>query len=130
MDMDTFEELFVAIVFTLNEMSQNLDKVCNRDTSDKVRSFLKLISSFPFIVSLVITRNIFDLTIDVTTLLQSKTLGIVGTLEMIKSLKNVAMATRNNMDFHHKSWYKIALYLADKVGSKETMRRCITKQTL
>ena len=102
-----FEELFVAIFFTLNEMSQNLDKVCNRDTSDKAHSFLKLISSFPF-VSLVITRNVFDLTIDVTTLLQSKTMDIVGTLEMIKSLKNVSMAIRNNVEFHHKSWYKIA----------------------
>ena len=64
-----WRKLFVATFFTLNEMSQNLDKVCNHDASDKTRSFLKLISSFPFIVSLVITRNVFDLTIDVTNLL-------------------------------------------------------------
>ena len=54
--------------FTLNGMSKNLDKVCNRDKSDKARSSLKLISSFPFIVSMIITRNVFDFTIDETTL--------------------------------------------------------------
>ena len=47
--MDTFEELFVAIFFTLNEMSQNLDKVFNRDTSDKARSFLILYLLYRFI---------------------------------------------------------------------------------
>ena len=56
--------------------------------------------------------------------------SLFGTLEMISPLRNVDMATRNNVDFHHKSWYKIALSLADKVGAKETMRRCVTKQTL
>ena len=128
--MDTFEELFVPIYFTLDEMSLNLNKQCNRDTSDKACSFLKLISSFSFIVSLVITRHVFDLTIDVTTLLQAKKIDIIGCLQMIKTLKNVCSATRNNVNQHHSSWYKTALNLSAKVGVAEMMKRIVGKQTL
>ena len=74
--LDTFEELFVSLVFTFEEMSMNLNRACNRDTSSKASSFFKLVSSFDFIVSLVITRCIFDVTLPVTQLLQAKTIVI------------------------------------------------------
>ena len=39
---------------------------CNRDTQSKFSNHLKLVIPYDFFVALVITRNVFDLTIDVT----------------------------------------------------------------
>ena len=50
-----FEELFMPLVCTFEQMSINLNKKSNRDTSSKAPSFLKLVASFDFIVALVIT---------------------------------------------------------------------------
>ena len=50
---------------SLNENNQ----VCNRDTSAKATSFLKMITCFDFIVTLVISRKVLDYTLDVTKLL-------------------------------------------------------------
>ena len=72
--MDTFEELFVPIFFTLTEMASNLEKQFNHKTSSDASSLLTFLSSFKFIVALVIARNIFDLTPPVTQLLQAKSI--------------------------------------------------------
>ena len=55
--LDHFEEIFVAST----NICSNLHG-CNRDTQNKAPSQLKLVTSFEFIVALVITRNVFDLT--------------------------------------------------------------------
>ena len=86
--MDSFEELFVPIFFTLAEMSLNLEKQCNPATASKSFSFLALISPFQFIVSIVITRNIFDIILPVTQLLQAKTNDIMNGINLIQALKN------------------------------------------
>ena len=86
--MDTFQELFVAICYTLEQMSINENKEVNRETSDKALNFLKLISSFSFLISLVVTRSVFDHTLDVTKLLQTRNMDVIGGLELIETLKN------------------------------------------
>ena len=68
--LDDFEDLSVPIVFCLEEMSLNMERVCNQDTSAKATSFDY--TSFDFLFSLVITRSILDLTLPVTQLLQGQ----------------------------------------------------------
>ena len=60
--VDLFEDLFRAILMTLEEIFFDLEGKYNNDTSVKVNSFLKLIFSFDFIVKLVINRHILDYT--------------------------------------------------------------------
>ena len=67
--LDDFEDLFAPIVFCFEEMSMNMGSVCNQDTSAKANSFYKLMASFDFLSSLVITRSVLDLTLPVTQLL-------------------------------------------------------------
>ena len=71
-----FEELFIANVFYLESMSFNEWMVCNKETSSKALSFYKLIVSFYFIATLVLTRSTLDLTLPVTELLQGKEIDI------------------------------------------------------
>ena len=72
--------------------------------------------SFDF-VALVITRCVFDLTLPVTQLLQSKTNDIADGLHLIESLKNLTTSIRNSIDNYHTKWYAKALTLAYKVIS-------------
>ena len=124
-----FEELFVPIFFTLTEMASNLEKQCNPKTSSDASSLLTLISSFKFIVALVIARNVFDLTLPVTQLLQAKSIDIVAGIELINSMKNLGMTMRNEIDFYHDQWYQQAVSLAGKVGIEEWMPRTVGWQT-
>ena len=55
------EDLFAPIVFCFDEMNLNIGRVCNQDISAKAPSFCKLMTSFNFLSSLVITRSILDL---------------------------------------------------------------------
>ena len=70
--VDLFEDLFLAILMTLEEIFFNLEGKYNKDTSVKVNSLLKLIFNFDFIVKLVISRHILDYTNSVTQILQGK----------------------------------------------------------
>ena len=58
--LDDFEELFAPIVSCLEKMSLSMERVCNQDTSSKTTSFFKLMTSFDFLSSLVITRTILQ----------------------------------------------------------------------
>ena len=79
------------LFFTLREMSLNVESQCNPATSSKATSFLALISSFQFIVAHVISRNVFDMTLPVTQLLQAKSNDIMDGIlvHMIEALKNL-----------------------------------------
>ena len=119
-------ELFIAIHFTLQDMASNLELEDNRDTPDRALNYLKLISSFSFVIP---SRYIFDLTLDVTRNLQAQKLDVIASQVLIETLKNVVMIHRNNIDFHHSCWYREAVSLATKVGIKEGTPRITGKQT-
>ena len=127
--LDTFEGLFPALVKTFEEMSINVDKKCNRETSAKASCFLKLITSFDFIAAMVITRCLFDCTLDVTKLLQGKTNDISDGIHLIESLKSLLTAIRNEIDFYHDKWYDLVLKLAEDVDVDEKKPRTCGRQT-
>ena len=127
--MDTFEELFVPLFHTLTEMSLNLQKQCNPATATKASSFLTLISNFTLIVALVIARNVLDMTLPVTQLLQDKSIDIMDGIGLIESLKNLGMSVRNEIDFYHDNWYNKAVLLAGKVEIEESVPRTTGRQT-
>ncbi|XP_046862770.1 52 kDa repressor of the inhibitor of the protein kinase-like [Xenia sp. Carnegie-2017] len=128
--LGTFEELYVAIVFSLKEMSFNVEGKCNRETSSKASPLLHLLTSFDFIAALVITRCIFDLTLPVTQLLQSSSNDIADGLNLIEALKTLSRTVRNEVDVYHANWYSIALTMAEKVGVEEKKPRTCGRQAI
>ncbi|XP_065665380.1 52 kDa repressor of the inhibitor of the protein kinase-like [Hydra vulgaris] len=121
--LDDFESLFVPIVFCLEGMSMNLEKKCNKETSSQASCFLKLITTFDFIASLVITRTVLDYTIPVTQMLQGKTFDICDGLSSISALKSCMLTLRNLIDDYHIKWYDTILCLASKVDVAEVKPR-------
>ena len=79
-------ELYPAIWETLEEMRMNLGKLFNSKTQKDAFSFFKAIDSFDFIVNLITTFKIFNYTLLVTELLQSKKNDIADGIEMIECL--------------------------------------------
>ena len=73
-------------MFCLEEMSLDAGRVCNQDTSAKATLFYKLMTSFDFFSSLVITSSIFDLTLPITQLLQGPGIDIANVTHLIESL--------------------------------------------
>ena len=57
-------------------MSLNLGRVRNQDTSPKALSYCKLLTSFDFILALVLIRHALDLTLPVTELLRGPTINV------------------------------------------------------
>ncbi|XP_065662589.1 52 kDa repressor of the inhibitor of the protein kinase-like [Hydra vulgaris] len=82
---NTFQGLFIPLVSCLEEMSLNVNKSFNHSMSSSASLRLKLIRGFDFIVALCITRNVFDITLPVTRMLQSKSNDIYDGLNLIRA---------------------------------------------
>ena len=122
--LDTFQELFVPVVQTLDDLASNAKPSLSTDAS----SLLTHISRFDFIASLVITRNILDTTLPVTQLLQGKSIDVMDGVHLITSLKNDVTRMRNSIDRFHDIWYKEALNLAQEISVLEWMPRTVGRK--
>ena len=127
--LGVFQNLYVALVNTFEEMSFNQNRCCNNETSKKATNFLKLITNFEFVVSLVISRSVLDRTLPVTKLLKSKTNDVLDGIHLIESLKTLASTMRQNIDHFHSTWYAEAITLSMKVNVDETKPRTCNRQS-
>ena len=122
--MDDFEDLFAPVVFRVEEMSLNMGRIYNQDTSANATSFHKLMTSFDFLPSLVITRSILDLTLPVAQLLQGSAISdIADATRLIELLKSLTCCKRNTVDTFHKKCYSDIVEHAYKVGIEECKPR-------
>ena len=95
--LDSFEELLVPLQSSLEEMKLDLDRKFNKDTSARA-SQLYAALDYEFVVNLVVTRSVFDLSLSVTQLLQSKSNDIADGINMIESLLNLIHEIRKNVE--------------------------------
>ena len=109
-------------------MSINAEKVCNAESSKRASSFLALVSSFKFIVGLVVSRNVLDMTLPVTELLQARAIDIMDGIHLIDSLKTLVASVKSQVDHYHDKWYSEAVALAEQIKVKEEMPRSIARQ--
>nr|XP_047129563.1 uncharacterized protein LOC124809494 [Hydra vulgaris] len=86
----------------------------NKDTQNKSSTFLNSIGTFQFVFTLVVTTRVFDFTLPVTRLLQSKTIDILDGLHLITALKNTFISIRNDIDSFHNNCYEAACLLSSK----------------
>ena len=123
--MDTYEELFIPIIYCFEKLKLNKDNRCKRDTSVKASSFFLLLSTFHFVACLVLTRSVLDMTLPVTQLLQFTSIDVCDGLHLIESLKALVITRRQDVDEFHSKWYKKALTLSDGINITETTLRVV-----
>ena len=99
--VDLFEDLFLAILMTLEEIFFNLEGKYNNDTSVKANYLLKLIFNFDFIVKLVISRHILHYTNSVTQILEGKNNDFIKEFDLIKTLLSIFELVRHDIDNRH-----------------------------
>ena len=124
--LDSFEELIVSLRSALEEMKLDLERKY-KDTSSRASQLFAAID-YEFIVNLVITRSVFDLSLGVTQLLQSKSNDIADGINMIESLINLVHEIRKNVDGFHDKCYKQILSLAKDLDLDEKVPRFAKRQ--
>ena len=123
------KNFFTYVAETLEYFSVNPESTINRDTSIKAQALLTPISNFNFIVSLVITRKVFNFTHSVTALFQAKSNNIINGFELIGSLLDLMSNIRINIDKYHDEWYSEACKLTQKINVNESVPRTCAWQT-
>ena len=122
--------LYPALWHTLEDMRLNVDKKFNSKTQKDAFSFFKAIDSFDFLINLVVTFKIFDFTLLVTELLQSKKNDIADGIHMIESLISLFFSIRKKSDTYHAMWYEEAVGLANKFKIAVKTPRITKRQIL
>ena len=96
-------------------MKMNVSKKHNKQTQTDAFSFFKAIDNFDFIINLVITYRVLELSLLVTQLLQSKKNDIADGVDMITSLINRVSIIRENVEEYHEAWFKEASLIANRL---------------
>ena len=84
---EVFCELFIVVVKCLQNIDKNENGTWNRKTVSDARSLLKGILYFPFIVTLIITKNIMSYSKILSVALQGTSVDIVKAFRMISLVK-------------------------------------------
>ena len=71
-------------------------------------------TTFDFIVTMIVVYHIMTTILRATILLQSDTIDILQEMNLITALKGPCSNTRHNIDDYHEKWYKEAILIAGK----------------
>ena len=96
-----FENILIYAVQTFEYFCLSPDSNVNKDTVAKARVLLNHITNFYFIVTLIVTRNVFDYTHSVTELLQAKSNDIVKRFDLTGSLIDLFANVRHDVDDYY-----------------------------
>ena len=107
-------DLIEAVIETLSEMSQNLDKKWNRDTVAQSSSLLKSLD-FEFIINLVLTQKILAYTSGITTGLQTRGIDLADASGQVKLVIRALSRVRQDVEMFHHTCYDEACRMANKI---------------
>lgn len=88
----------------------------NRDTSSEASTLLATITSFEFIVCLVVVKNCMGYTIGLSKKLQGRTEDNVSAYQSIDSVKSIVQQARQNIDEKFSVWFTEAVDIAASVN--------------
>jgi hypothetical protein len=125
--LDGFLEAFEVIFQALNYM-QTGGKGEFKDSSSDAQTYFCTIKHFEFLVSLVVTMNVFDHTLALTVQLQQRKMDIAESLKHINLLKSTMAKLRAEVDEYHNLYYDQALKLAKKLKLREKIPRICETQ--
>ena len=112
--LETFLELYEALVKIFEEIYHQEEGKFNRDSVKRASWFFLLITTFDFIVKMVVFYHIMAITLPATILLQSETFDILQGTNLIIALKDLCSNMWLNIDDYHEKWYLEAILIAGK----------------
>lgn len=123
---EIFWDFLPAIIETMEKI-KSVDKspVAISDT----QSLENNITSFQFLVSLLVTMRCIGYLKQISTSLQGRAFDVVSALESVNLVKEALQDVRDNMDEFHAKWYSEILKLADELDVTPSKPRTCGRQT-
>lgn len=121
-------ELFEPLLCCLEEIKDSRDE-WTRDSISDANSLYNSLSRFPFIVSLVITKDLLAFCKGISVKLQSRSIDIVKAHNEVEEVLATLKETRDDVDNFHDHMYSEALQLAAKVQCTESVPRTTSRQS-
>ena len=127
-DMVSFKELFIPIVYCLRKKKIYKDNNCNADTSVTAYLFFRLFSTFQLVSCSVLTKSILDIILPVTQLLHSKSIAMCDRLHLILSFITLVLTIRQEVDEFLSRWSEKALTLTEKINIPDAIPKVVGTQ--
>ena len=96
---EAFSELYVAVVYCLEEMTAAAG--WNRETVSSAQSHLRVLLEFKLLITVNVTKNVLAYTKGLSIKLQGRWQDIVRAVENINSVKETIKDARANVDEFH-----------------------------
>lgn len=123
---EVFIDLFEPLICCLEDIKDSTD--WNRESRSDAQSLLLALTHFPFIVALVIAKDVLAYTKALRVKLQGRYVDIVRAYNNITFVKTTLQCARDDVDTVHARMYETALEIAMKVGVDESMPRTTMRQ--
>ena len=123
---EIFVDLFEPLICCLDNIKDSTD--WNRDSRSDAQSLLLALTHFPFVVALVIARDVLAYTKALSVKLQGRYVDVVRAYNQIAFVKTTLQSARDDVDTVHAGIYETALEIATKVGIDECMPRISRQQ--
>lgn len=123
---EVFVDLFKPLVYCLEDIKDSSE--WNRDSRSDAQSLLLALTRFPFIVALVIAKDVLAYTKALSVKLQGRYVDIVRAYNQIAFAKATLQSARDSVDSVHDRMYNEAVQIATKVNVEESMPRTTGRQ--
>ena len=128
--LDDFLELYPAVVRTLEMIKINENKKWNDESCTKANGLYVSCTTFQFIITIIITCNVLNCTLEATRKLQRREIDIVKGYAEIERIVATVVSTREKINEKHREWYEEAERFADSVNTSPSMPRTCLRQLL
>ena len=125
--LDRLLEMHSAVAETMFLIRDNDDGSWSTSASE-ADSLSSIITSFDFIITLVVVRMCLGYTKSATIQLQGAHIDIIKGLQEISMMKMSLQTARTEIDVYHHKWFQYAVDLASKVGAAVFSPRICRRQ--
>ena len=123
---EVFLDLFQPLVCCFEELKDSTES--NHETRNLAQSFFLSLSRFPFIFSLVVTKEILGYTKALSIKLQGRYVDVVRAFKDVNFVLEVLRGARQDIDSFHNRIYAAALTIATKLNVDESRPRTTGRQ--
>ena len=121
--------MFEVIMLTLQMIADNVDRSWNIESSTKANNLFAACTRFPFIISLVVGKQLMYLLMPLTKALQGRDMDIKRAHDDVKHVLNYLVMARENVDIIHDRCFQHATELAAFVEVEPRHPRICKRQT-
>ena len=123
---EVFADLLQPLIFCLEEIKDSVE--WNRETRADAQSFFLALTRFPFIFTLILTKDVLAYTKALSVKLQGRYVDIVKAYQEIRFVTSTLHSARVNVTTIHSRVYQKALEVAGKVNVEESLPRTTGRQ--